>query len=214
MHMSSLIFSPLLCCQCWLALLFYLSCAGEFSRQADFRKQSALWQNVVFLTTAASVNTGSQLNSTTSLQGLCLYVCWRNDAGIMHNAEAAVKFSRSTLLSDYSKHCFWIWQAGQESFRSITRSYYRGAAGALLVYDITRYVLVICDANRLSGFLASSNCAPENLHGFQLQVCREAPPKCKIRGTAQCNKNDTCALVRLLAETRVSAIASFFSIVL
>merc|ERR1712228_1072553 len=32
-----------------------------------------------------------------------------------------------------------IWDtAGQESFRSITRSYYRGARGALMVYDISR----------------------------------------------------------------------------
>lgn len=31
-----------------------------------------------------------------------------------------------------------IWDtAGQEAFQSITRSYYRSAAGALLVYDIT-----------------------------------------------------------------------------
>eukprot|EP01119_Soliformovum_irregulare_P005071 TRINITY_DN1644_c0_g1_i1.p1 TRINITY_DN1644_c0_g1~~TRINITY_DN1644_c0_g1_i1.p1 ORF type:complete len:136 (+),score=38.41 TRINITY_DN1644_c0_g1_i1:316-723(+) len=32
-----------------------------------------------------------------------------------------------------------IWDtAGQEKFRSITRSYYRGTTGAILVYDITR----------------------------------------------------------------------------
>ena len=34
-----------------------------------------------------------------------------------------------------------IWDtAGQERFRAVTRSYYRGAAGALMVYDITRLV--------------------------------------------------------------------------
>lgn len=33
-------------------------------------------------------------------------------------------------------------KSGQESFRSITRSYYRSAAGAILVYDITKLILI------------------------------------------------------------------------
>jgi Ras-related protein Rab-4B len=34
-----------------------------------------------------------------------------------------------------------LWDtAGQERFRSVTRNYYRGAVGALICYDVTRWV--------------------------------------------------------------------------
>jgi len=50
-----------------------------------------------------------------------------------------VEFSAKTItLEDNTNVKLQIWDtAGQETFQSITRSYYRSAAGALLVYDVT-----------------------------------------------------------------------------
>ena len=56
-----------------------------------------------------------------------------------HDLTIGVEFGSRMLSMDQKDIKLQIWDtAGQESFRSITRSYYRGAAGALLVYDITR----------------------------------------------------------------------------
>ena len=50
-----------------------------------------------------------------------------------------VEFGTRIIEVSQKKIKLQIWDtAGQERFRSVTRSYYRGAAGALLVYDTTR----------------------------------------------------------------------------
>lgn len=50
-----------------------------------------------------------------------------------------VEFGTKTISINGSKIQLLIWDtAGQENFRSITRSYYKSAACVLLVYDITR----------------------------------------------------------------------------
>merc|ERR1712137_193006 len=57
----------------------------------------------------------------------------------VHDLTIGVEFGARMINIDQKQIKLQIWDtAGQESFRSITRSYYRGAAGALLVYDITR----------------------------------------------------------------------------
>jgi len=50
-----------------------------------------------------------------------------------------VEFGTKIIEVSGEKVKLQIWDtAGQERFRAVTRSYYRGAAGAILVYDITR----------------------------------------------------------------------------
>jgi Ras-related protein Rab-2A len=56
-----------------------------------------------------------------------------------HDLTIGVEFGARMITIDNKQIKLQIWDtAGQESFRAITRSYYRGAHGALLVYDITR----------------------------------------------------------------------------
>ena len=57
----------------------------------------------------------------------------------IHDLTIGVEFGARMITLDSAKVKLQIWDtAGQESFRSITRNYYRGATGGLLVYDITR----------------------------------------------------------------------------
>jgi len=56
-----------------------------------------------------------------------------------HDLTIGVEFGARLINIENKQIKLQIWDtAGQESFRSITRSYYRGATGALLVYDISR----------------------------------------------------------------------------
>ncbi|GAU29244.1 hypothetical protein TSUD_362340 [Trifolium subterraneum] len=57
----------------------------------------------------------------------------------VHDVTIGVEYGIRAITIDNTPIKLRIWDtAGQELFRSITRSYYRGAACALLVYDITK----------------------------------------------------------------------------
>jgi Ras-related protein Rab-2A len=57
---------------------------------------------------------------------------------LMHDITIGVEFAAYIHTIGNDKIRLQIWDtAGQESFRSITRSYYRGAACAFVVFDIT-----------------------------------------------------------------------------
>jgi len=58
-----------------------------------------------------------------------------------HDMTIGVEFGHRVVDIEGQRIKLQIWDtAGQEAFRSITRAYYRGATGALLVYDITRRI--------------------------------------------------------------------------
>ncbi|XP_012469818.1 ras-related protein Rab11A [Gossypium raimondii] len=63
----------------------------------------------------------------------------RNDFSLDSKSTIGVEFQTRTLLIEHKSVKAQIWDtAGQERYRAVTSAYYRGAAGAMLVYDVTK----------------------------------------------------------------------------
>ncbi|KAG6526670.1 ras-related protein Rab2BV [Zingiber officinale] len=63
----------------------------------------------------------------------------RNEFSLDSKSTIGVEFATKTLQIEAKTVKAQIWDtAGQERYRAITSAYYRGAVGALLVYDITK----------------------------------------------------------------------------
>ncbi|WCJ19318.1 hypothetical protein M5689_001614 [Euphorbia peplus] len=63
----------------------------------------------------------------------------RNEFNIDSKATIGVEFQTKTLIIDQKTVKAQIWDtAGQERYRAVTSAYYRGAVGAMLVYDISK----------------------------------------------------------------------------
>ncbi|KAJ8761930.1 hypothetical protein K2173_006532 [Erythroxylum novogranatense] len=64
----------------------------------------------------------------------------RNEFSLESKSTIGVEFATRSLNVDGKVIKAQIWDtAGQERYRAITSAYYRGAVGALLVYDVTRH---------------------------------------------------------------------------
>ncbi|GLJ22479.1 hypothetical protein SUGI_0423230 [Cryptomeria japonica] len=63
----------------------------------------------------------------------------RNEFNLDSKATIGVEFQTRTLVIDHKTVKAQIWDtAGQERYRAVTSAYYRGAVGAMLVYDISK----------------------------------------------------------------------------
>ncbi|KAK6945341.1 Small GTPase [Dillenia turbinata] len=63
----------------------------------------------------------------------------RNEFSLESKATIGVEFQTKTLVIDNRTVKAQIWDtAGQERYRAVTSAYYRGAVGAMLVYDLSK----------------------------------------------------------------------------
>uniref|UniRef100_A0A673K1S4 Ras-related protein Rab-11B n=1 Tax=Sinocyclocheilus rhinocerous TaxID=307959 RepID=A0A673K1S4_9TELE len=65
----------------------------------------------------------------------------RNEFNLESKSTIGVEFATRSIQVDSKTIKAQIWDtAGQERYRAITSAYYRGAVGALLVYDIAKHL--------------------------------------------------------------------------
>ncbi|XP_031128975.1 ras-related protein RABA4d-like [Ipomoea triloba] len=63
----------------------------------------------------------------------------RNEFSFDSKATIGVEFQTKNLVMDHKTIKAQIWDtAGQERYRAVTSAYYRGAVGAMLVFDLTK----------------------------------------------------------------------------
>jgi len=107
----------------WLPVQRY----GTFTRRTGYFRGDA-HSNTVDLIGDSGVGKSNLLSRFT-----------RNEFNLQTKSTIGVEFATKTIETDGKKIKAQIWDtAGQERYRAITSAYYRGAVGALLVYDITK----------------------------------------------------------------------------
>ena len=106
-----------------------------------------------------------------------------------HEVTIGVEFGARSVVIDGRSVKMYIWDtAGQENFRAITRSYYRGAAVCLLVFDLTN-----------SSTFAS-------IREWHHDVVANAPPQVVLALVG--NKRDLAPSSRRVSREQAEALAS------
>ncbi len=85
-----------------------------------------MWERRVYYTITSSAN-------------VCIHITSLYLVKKIPQHTVGVEFSSRSLTMKDKEIKLQLWDtAGQEKFRSVTKSYYKGAVGVLLVYDITK----------------------------------------------------------------------------
>lgn len=116
----------------------------------------------------------------------------RNEFMLESKSTIGVEFATRSIQVDGKTIKAQIWDtAGQERYRAITSAYYRGAVGALLVYDITKAGVLLLSAR-------SCCCTASALVRVR---CQQAPV-CEGRGVAFSDVREHRAVAEGAARAR------------